>query len=265
MSYELLRRTQKRGIFVLHVDPNYARIKGQMEGIKRIINIINKTNSIGITFSNNAVVLFKQYGLREIYRVPMGIDIARIRNYIISGRKRSFEEREFFATANSGTSYLSLYIKGVDRFIYLIKHLGLLDRAIIFGNSPYISVKSFALDRYGFLNNLLNVKLFFQLSRSELFGIAVLEAILTSTPVVVTNVGGLPENAKYGIVVDSMNDTINIVREILYGEQTILQKLKKIVGKNREYALENYTIQNSWKEIQKIVEQTELSGQYCYF
>lgn len=88
-------------------------------------------------------------------------------------------------------------------------------------------------------------------SISESFGVAIIEASACGIPVIVSDVGGLPEvviNNKTGYVVQNKN--VNHITEKLY--DLVMNEGKRIeMGKNgREYITSNY----SWKHSVKIME-----------
>lgn len=93
-------------------------------------------------------------------------------------------------------------------------------------------------------SELAKLDIYVALSRSESFGVAILEAGLNQCPVIVTNVGGLPElviDHKTGIIVESEN--IIQAAEAMY-ELITEPKLIAEYGRNaQQHVLENYT----WK------------------
>jgi len=94
-------------------------------------------------------------------------------------------------------------------------------------------------------NELAGIDIYVALSRSESFGVAILEAGLNQCPVIVSNVGGLPElviNHKTGIIVESEN--IEQATEAMYYLVTQSHLIAEY-GKNAQnHVLENYT----WKK-----------------
>lgn len=91
---------------------------------------------------------------------------------------------------------------------------------------------------------LAKLDIYIALSRSESFGVAILEAGLNQCPVIVSNVGGLPElviDHKTGIIVESENITqaADAMFELITQPQLIAE-----YGKNaQQHVLANYT----WK------------------
>jgi glycosyltransferase involved in cell wall biosynthesis len=82
----------------------------------------------------------------------------------------------------------------------LVKKLNLNKNTIFTGKVPFIDVPKY--------NNMLTVSVSVSISNSESFGVAIIEASACSKPVVVSNVGGLPEvvdNNISGFVVPPKN------------------------------------------------------------
>jgi len=67
-------------------------------------------------------------------------------------------------------------------------------------------------------HNIMDIEVF--LSKTESFGVSVLEASATETPVVVTNVGGLPEVVEDGVTgivvpLGNMNKTVKAIERLI--------------------------------------------------
>lgn len=93
-------------------------------------------------------------------------------------------------------------------------------------------------------------------SRSESFGVAVLEASACEVPVVVTNVGGLieaVEDGKTGIIVESEN--IEQLKEAIY-TLVMNEQLRKEMGRNgRMFVLEQYNWTRCVEKMNRIYSQ----------
>ena len=82
----------------------------------------------------------------------------------------------------------------------LAKELGIWNKTIFTGKVPFEEVPVY--------HNMLSVSVSVSVSESESFGVAVVEAMACGKPVVVSNVGGLPEvveDGKTGFVVPPKN------------------------------------------------------------
>ena len=154
----------------------------------------------------------KKYISKEIEVTPFGIDTAKYRKYKV---KSIFGDDDFvigtvkILSENYGVEYLiqafetlvkkypdhslKLLIVGdgpqKDYLVKLSEKLGIAKHVIFTGFVPYHEVPVY----------LNMMKLFVTLSNSESFGVAVLEASACELPVVVTNVGGLPEIIEDGV------------------------------------------------------------------
>ncbi len=245
-SKTILDVLNKNALFVFHVDPFYSELVGQRKNIEKIIEIVNETNSIGITFSSESIKMFKKLGLKKIKKVQMGVKI----DEIVKSIKTTNKKRKYFITTSTGKGIYP-YIKGVDRFVDIINALKLNKYSLNTGYSEYLSIKNKYLSRKEFLDLLLSSKAFIQLSRSELYGIAIIEAKLLKTPVIVSDVGGLKDNVKYGFRVNSNEEVIEILKDIIKGEDYI----KEIVEKNFKDSIKRETIDNTWRDIKNILKE----------
>jgi glycosyltransferase involved in cell wall biosynthesis len=71
----------------------------------------------------------------------------------------------------------------------LVKELNIEDKTIFTGKIPFIDVPKY--------HNMLSISVF--VSNSESFGVAIIEASACGKPVVVSNIGGLPEVVEDGV------------------------------------------------------------------
>ena len=89
-----------------------------------------------------------------------------------------------------------------------------------------------------------SLDIFVALSRRESFGVSVLEASSCQIPVVVSNVGGLPEvveNNKTGFIVENGNSDLAAEKIILLSES---ENLRNEFGtKGREFVIEKYKLE----------------------
>lgn len=100
---------------------------------------------------------------------------------------------------------------------------------------------------------LNKMDIFCAFSRSESFGVSVLEASACAIPVVVTNVGGLPEvvrNTRTGYVVNewSRSEAAAVIKQLLLSEN-----LRNELGAaGREFVLKEYTWSRSLSIMQEV-------------
>ena len=90
-------------------------------------------------------------------------------------------------------------------------------------------------------NELAKLDIYVALSRSESFGVAILEAGLNQCPVIVSNVGGLPElviNNKTGIIVESEN--INAAADAMQELVTHPERIVCYAQNAQKHVLDNY-------------------------
>ena len=248
-SKTLLDLLEKNAIFIFHVDPFYSELVGQRENMIKIIDFVNETNSLGISFSRESIKTFKDLGLEKIKKVQIGVNIERlIKNLSKKEDLKSFKNRKYFLTSSTGDGIYP-YIKGVDRFVDLINLKKLNKNAINLGFSEYKTIKNLLLDREKSLNLMKKAKAFIQLSRSELYGIAVVEAKLTKTPVIVSDLGGLKDNVRYGFRVKNLEQASEVLDLIIQEDE----KVFRVVEKNFKDSIKRENISKTWLEIKKII------------
>ena len=120
----------------------------------------------------------------------------------------------------------------------LVKELDLWDFTMFTGYIPPKEIPKY--------HNMLDIYASLSIEASESFGVAVLEASACEKPVVVSNIGGLPEvviNNTTGFLVEKEN--VNEISRTL--ERLILnEKLRKELGTNgREFVIKSYNWKNN--------------------
>ena len=98
----------------------------------------------------------------------------------------------------------------------LVENLGIKDKVIFTGKVPFLSTP-----RY---QNMLSISVCVSINDGESFGVSVLEASSCAKPVIVSDVGGLPEvveNGKTGIVVPPKDElaTAFAIERLILNEQ----------------------------------------------
>ncbi|MEA5598790.1 glycosyltransferase [Rivularia sp. UHCC 0363] len=130
----------------------------------------------------------------------------------------------------------------------LVKELGIAEFTEFTGRVSHIEVPKYInhLDIYVAVSRL----------DSESFGVAVIEASACALPVIVSNVGGLPEvvqNEITGIVVERENIQATADAIIRLIKEPILRKKMGTAG--RQYVLENYEWNENVTRMEKVYEQ----------
>lgn len=199
-----------------------------------------------------------QYTSKKIQITPFGIDLSKFKKSIVKTTLLS-------ETIVIGTVKTLSPIYGIDYLIKAFKILkvnntGLLLKLLIVGDGEErINLVELCKDLEiiedvvftGSIDNSLvpeylnRMDIYVALSTSESFGVAIIEASACEIPVVVSNIGGLPEvvnNTITGFVVESKNPKLAAI-EI---EKLMLDKeLRMIMGKaGRERVKEFY----NWEE-----------------
>lgn len=128
----------------------------------------------------------------------------------------------------------------------LVKELNIEDKAIFTGRVPFADVPKY--------HNMLSVSV--SVSNSESFGVAIIEASSCSKPVVVSNVGGLPEVVEDGVsgFVVPPRDPQKTAEAI---EKLVLDKsLREEIGRNgRERVKRLYNWDDNVKQMIRIYEE----------
>lgn len=212
----------------------------------------------------------KLYTNKEIEVTPFGIDIKQFRpieakslfdkDDIVIGTVKTLEDKygiEYLIRAFKIVSDkhqklpLKLLIVGggslENNLKSLVKELNIEDKTVFAGKVPFRDVTKY--------HNMLSVSV--SVSNSESFGVAIIEASSCAKPVVVSNVGGLPEVVEDGVsgfVVEPRNpqQTADAIEKLILDE-----KLRVTIGNNgrdrveKLYNWENNLTQmiNIYKEI----------------
>lgn len=209
-----------------------------------------------------------KYTEKKIDIIPFGINLEQFKpmkyeslfspNDIVIGTIKALEDRygieyliKSFNILCKKYNHLSLKLLIVgsgsleQKIKNLISELELEEYCILTGN---ISFKD--IPRY---HNMIDI--FVALSKNESFGVSVIEASSCSKPVVVSNVGGLPEvvfNGITGYIVPSED----IIESVVAIEKLVLDKeLRLSLGKNgRKMVEDNYNWNENVLQMLKIYE-----------
>lgn len=208
------------------------------------------------------------YTNKEIEITPFGIDTEEFRsmevkslfdkNDIVIGTVKTLEEKygieyliKAFKIVNDKypTLPLKLLIVGggglEDSLKSLTKELKLEGKTIFTGKVPFVDVPKY--------HNMLSVSVSVSVSNSESFGVAIIEASSCTKPVVVSNVGGLPEVVEDGVsgLVVPPRDPEKTAEAI---EKLILdENLRQEIGQNGRKRVERlYNWDDNVKQMIKI-------------
>ena len=214
---------------------------------------LSRCTSIASTSKDMRLVVRKLVtGNQELYLTPFGIDTdlfkknAHSKKTIVVGTTKGFGYTygtdiliQTFAEIlkYSNVNVKLLIIGGGHRtqYVSLAERLGIID---------YIEFRERVVHS-NLVHHLNEIDIFVALSRSESFGVSVLEASSCEIPVITSNVGGLPEvvdNGETGYVVDLLNTT-DLAQKI-YELITDEGKRLGMGRKGREFVKEFY----SWND-----------------
>lgn len=221
--------------------PNEGFIK------KKLLEYNLKKADIILSTSHIMAKETKKHTTKEIEVIPFGVDLDVFKpqktesifneNDIVIGTVKTLEEKygiEYLIKAfkiiidKHYNIPLKLMIVGEgsqEKYLKnLVKKLNIEDQTIFTGRINWNEVPKY--------HNMLSVSVSVSVSESESFGVAIVEAMACGKPVVVSNVGGLPEvveDGTTGLVVPS-RDPENTAKAI---EKLLLDKqLRKTFGNN---------------------------------
>lgn len=206
----------------------------------------------------------ESYSIKEIEVIPFGIDLNIFKPS--ENKKRLFNEKDIvIGTVKTledkyGIEYLIRAFKIVkdnhpelplklllvgkgsreNYFKKLVDDLGITDATTFTG---YVNPNEIQI-----FHNMIDISVF--VSNEESFGVSVLEASACGKPVVVSNIGGLPEiveNNFTGIIVHEKNvkETTEAIEKLLMNKE-----LRTSLGKNgRERVIRCYNIQDNVQQM----------------
>lgn len=209
-----------------------------------------------------------KYTEKKIDIIPFGINLEQFKpmkceslfssNDIVIGTIKALEDRygieyliKSFNILYKKYNHLSLKLLIVgsgsleQKIRNLILELELSDCCILTGNIPFKDIPIY--------QNMIDI--FVALSKNESFGVSVIESSSCSKPVVVSNVGGLPE-----VVFDGITGYIvpseNIIESVAAIEKLVLDKeLRLSLGRNgRKMVEDNYNWNENVLQMLKIYE-----------
>ena len=223
--------------------------------IQRVLKSADKICSTSIVMSKEIA----KFTNKEVFITPFGVDVEKFKpqkqesnkKYFTIGTIKSLEEKyglEYLIRAfailkkqlNDKKIKLEIYGDGSQKEYLkkLSKDFGLSGDIKFFGHIPH----NFVPEKF----QRFDIAVFPSLSES--FGVAAIEAQACGVPVVVSNVGGLPEvvnNGKTGFVVPP-KDSYIIAKKILYLYEN--KNIREKMGNTaRKFVIENYVWENNAK------------------
>jgi L-malate glycosyltransferase len=214
--------------------------------LSRADKILSTSNAMGIETA--------KYTSNKIEITPFGIDVNKFsptsklkdNKQLLIGTVKTLEDRygidifirayQIFRNNNKAINSKLLIVGGGSQRDFLEKltfNLGINDETTFINLVPYNEVVKY--------HNMIDV--FVAVSREESFGVSVLESSSCGNPVIVSEVGGLPEIVKNnvtGLIVPKED----IKLTALAIEKLVLDKrLREELGRNgREHVLKNYNL-----------------------
>lgn len=217
----------------------------------------NKILSTSITMAHE----IKKYSSKRIEITPFGIDVSVFKpikikrlfddDSVVIGTIKSLEKKygieilikayHLFKQRNPQIKTNLLIVGGGTQrelLISLIKSLKLENETVLTGFIDYNKIVEY--------HNMIDIYISVSVEDSESFGVAVLEASACEKPVIVSNIGGLPEvveNNVTGMVVEPENEfkTSEAIEKLV-----LEKKLRKILGVNgRERVINLYNLNDN--------------------
>lgn len=194
---------------------------------------IGKFSKLRGTIPGDKITIGTIKKLEKIYGIDILLKIfSKLKEYNKPGSIKLF-------IAGEGTQESSLK--------QLAHKLGIKEDVVFAGKMPYENIEK--------VHNTIDI--FANLSRSESFGVAVLEASSCEVPVVASNVGGLVDVVKnevtgYLVAPDNEQEIINAFQELINSED-----LRKKMGQaGRQMVIEKYNWEENLMEMIRIYEKT---------
>lgn len=263
-SYGLLAALTKFHPYVLSVwgsDVYDFPKKGRI--FKEIIKFNLSKADVILSTSKVMAEETKRYTGKNIEITPFGVDIDLFKpaekidgNYIRIGTVKSLEEKygikyliKAFSKVSKEFSNLKLIIAGSGSQLLflqqLTKKLKLEDKVTFLGQINQSEVIR-TLQK-------LDIAVFPSTLDSESFGVAAVEAEACGIPVIVSDVGGLPEATKQGysslLVQKESEDSLYEALKLLI----IDENKRKEMGRNaRKFVLQNYDIRDNFLKVENI-------------
>lgn len=274
-SYGLLGAITKFHPYIISVWGSDVYNFPQRSGFHRRILTYNLANADKILSTSNVMAKeTEKYTKKDITVIPFGIDTkefkpTKVNGYfsqddIVIGTIKSIEKK--YGTEHLVRAFkilkdkypdlpLKLLLVGrgsqTDYVKSLIKNFNLESDSQITGFVPYNEIPKY--------HNMLDIYVSVSTEDSESFGVAILEASACEKPVIVSNVGGLPEvvkNEKTGFIIEKENPSA--LAEVLSRLVTDKKMSSELGRKGREMVLREYDWEKSLNKMISVYD--ELAG-----
>lgn len=192
-------------------------------GIDKNIFYKNRNYSASGYLSEEKIVIGTVKSLKPVYGVDLLIQAFAQLKQKIRKTHPQLERKLFLRIVGGG--------EGLSKLKLLVSSLGISNVVEFVGQVSHDEVP----------NELAKLDIYVALSRSESFGVAILEAGLNQCPVVVSNVSGLAEVVVHedtGLIVESEN--INEASEALSRLVLNPELIQRLGANGQKYVLENY-------------------------
>ena len=261
-SYGLLGAITKFHPYIISVWGSDVYNFPLRSGFHRRILTYSLANADKILSTSNVMAKeTKKYTKKDITVIPFGVDTTefkptKVNRYfsqddIVIGTIKSIEKK--YGTEHLVRAFkmvkdkypdlpLKLLLVGrgsqTDYIKSLIKEFNLESDSLITGFIPYNEIPEY--------HNMLDIYISVSTEDSESFGVAILEASACEIPVIVSNVGGLPEvveNEKTGFIIEKENPSA--LAEVLSRLVTDKKMSSELGRKGREMVLREYDWEKS--------------------
>ncbi len=221
----------------LHVAPKHFLIKGRLNELQSIKNLV-KTNNVKILIPSKELI--KEYSCYGLKTIPIQLGAAFDKKSI----KNSSVNKKYILSVCTAKEPIYHYIKGIDQFSKLIHDLNLNKYAIILGNrnKSFEGIKTKKVSQDNFLKYLSQSKVYIQLSRTESYNLSAVSAKRLKIPIIVSNIEGHKDNIKYGFRVNTLNEAKKALKYILSNPKS--PKLKTILENNYKDSIKRETLNN---------------------
>lgn len=211
MAIKNLIRYLPNILIFMHVSASYLKFRDRYQEIAWLSELSSMNRQIRIlTPSKEVAVLYNEFGVKSL---PIQIGIKQL-------TKIRFipDNRWLITTICTESDDEYQFVKGIDRFIAVVKELGLETKSLILGHdgSPIEGIKRKAVSPKECNNLIAQSRVYVQLSRSEAYNITAIEAKRLRVPVIASDVEGHKDNIRYGFKANTHDDVISELKSIYF-------------------------------------------------